>query len=140
MLKTDGRFPVMSATDIGGWALAAFKDPEQWIGTLYPFLNTSLTTFSLGKDMKLASEWVTLRSVASTISTTLGEKVEVDEIDEAKWQELRTERFEEIWLNLQTFYTANESEYRDVELSRRLLPGAKTTESVFKAWGTSLIK
>jgi hypothetical protein len=31
-LKTDGKLPVIAASDIGKWALAAFKDPENWIG------------------------------------------------------------------------------------------------------------
>jgi hypothetical protein len=30
--KTDGKLPVIAAADIGKWALAAFKDPENWIG------------------------------------------------------------------------------------------------------------
>ena len=30
--KTDGKLPVIAAADIGKWALAAFKDPEQWAG------------------------------------------------------------------------------------------------------------
>jgi hypothetical protein len=30
--KTDGKIPVISAFDIGGWALVAFKNPDEWIG------------------------------------------------------------------------------------------------------------
>jgi hypothetical protein len=30
--KTDGKLPVIAASDIGGWALVAFKEPENWIG------------------------------------------------------------------------------------------------------------
>lgn len=32
MLKTDGTLPAISAFDIGGWALAAFKNADEWIG------------------------------------------------------------------------------------------------------------
>jgi len=32
IFKTDGKLPTIAASDIGGWALAAFKDPQQWIG------------------------------------------------------------------------------------------------------------
>jgi hypothetical protein len=30
--KTDGPIPIISASDIGKWALVAFKNPDEWIG------------------------------------------------------------------------------------------------------------
>jgi hypothetical protein len=32
--KTDGLIPIIAASDIGKWALVAFKNPDEWIGTL----------------------------------------------------------------------------------------------------------
>lgn len=89
--------------------------------------------------MKVASEWVTPRDIAAAASVALGETVEVEEVSEAKWEALRSPGFEEIWLNLQTFYTAG-PDYRDVELSNRLLPGAKKVEDFMKQWGKSLVR
>lgn len=121
--KTDGKIPVISASDIGGWALVAFKNPTQWIG----------------KDMKVATEWITPREIAKLVSEEIGEEVEVKEVDDAKWQKLRTKEYEEMWLNLQTFYTAG-PDYRDVELSRKLLPNAKTVKDVIHSWGKSVVQ
>jgi hypothetical protein len=39
LLKTDGELPCISAYDVGGWALVAFKDPNEWTSML------SLTTY-----------------------------------------------------------------------------------------------
>jgi len=121
--KTDGKLPVISASDIGGWALVAFKNPEQWIG----------------KDMKVATEWITPREIAKLVSEEIGEKVEVKEVDEAKWQAMRTKEYEEIWLNMQTFYTSG-PDYRDVELSRKLLPNARTAKDVIHSFGKSIVQ
>lgn len=115
MLKTDGKIPVIAASDIGGWALAAFKDPETWIGA----------------DMKVVSEWVTPRDIAAHAAAVLGEPVHVEEVSEHAWNAMRTPQFEEIWLNLQTFYTAP-PDYRDVEMSNKLLPGARKVEDYLK--------
>jgi len=128
-LRTDEPFPVMAAADIGGWALAAFKDPQQWIGA----------------DMKVATEWTTPLSIAKTLSTIFSEPVEVDGIDsEEAWSKLRKDDpgYEEIWLNMQTFYTAGgeKGPYRDIEMSRKVLPHARTVESLLSTWGRSLIR
>jgi len=120
--KTDGNIPVIAASDIGRWAYAAFKDPEQWIG----------------KDLKMATEWITPRKVAQLISEEIGEPVEIKEVDEAKWQASRNEKFEELWLNMQAFYTAG-PDYRDVELTNKLLPDATTVKSLIHKWGKSIV-
>ena len=38
--KTDGKLPIIAASDIGRWALAAFKDPESWIGEYSIYIHT----------------------------------------------------------------------------------------------------
>jgi hypothetical protein len=32
-LKTEGLTPIIAASDVGKWALVAFKNPDQWICT-----------------------------------------------------------------------------------------------------------
>lgn len=128
-LRTDEPFPVIAAADIGGCALAAFKDAAKWIGA----------------DMKIAAEWTTPRSIAKTLSTILKEPVEVDGIpSEEAWMALRKRdpAYEEIWLNMQTFYTAGgeAGPYRNVAVTRELLPHATTVESFLKTCGKSLIR
>jgi len=36
LFPADAKLPSMSVQDVGGWALAAFKDPEKWVGELLP--------------------------------------------------------------------------------------------------------
>lgn len=95
--------------------------------------------------MKVATEWTTPLSIAKTLSTIFSEPVEVDGIDsEEAWLKLRKDDpgYEEIWLNMQTYYTAGgeKGPYRDVEMSRKVLPRAKTVESLLSTWGRSLIR
>jgi hypothetical protein len=92
-----------------------------------------------GKDMKLATEWVTPREVKKWAEETLGEEVVLKEIDEEAWTALRSPQMEEIWLNIQCFYTAP-SDYRDVEMSLRVLPGAKTVKHLIQEWGKGLVQ
>jgi flavodoxin len=89
--------------------------------------------------MKLATEWVTPREIAKTISEEIGEDIEVKEVDEAKWQTLRTKEYEEIWRTLQTYYTSG-PDYRDVELTNKLLPSAKTVKDLIRSWGKSIVQ
>lgn len=121
--KTDGKLPVIAAADIGKWALAAFKDPENWIG----------------KDLNVTTEWITPREIAKLLSEEIGEPIDVVEVDEARWQTLRVKEYEEIWLNMQTFYTAG-PDYRDVELTNRLVPDAITVRSFISKWGKSIVQ
>ncbi|KIM28638.1 hypothetical protein M408DRAFT_69369 [Serendipita vermifera MAFF 305830] len=117
-LKTDGKIPMIAASDIGGWALAAFKDPDTWIG----------------KDMKIAVEYMTPKDIAARAASVFGEPVHVQHVSEEAWNASRSPGFEEIWLNLQTFYTAG-PDYRDVEMSNKLLPNAKRLEDFLQEWG-----
>jgi len=89
--------------------------------------------------MKVTTEWLTIREIAKIISDEIGEPVEVAEVDEAKWQQLRQKGYEEIWLNMQTFYTAG-PDYRDMELTHKLVPDAVTVRSLVHKWGKSIIQ
>jgi hypothetical protein len=89
--------------------------------------------------MKVATEWITPREIAKLVSEEIGEPVDVVEVDEAKWQTLHTKEYEELWLNMQTFYTAGPN-YRDVELSNRLVPDAITVPSLIHQWGKSIVQ
>jgi hypothetical protein len=89
--------------------------------------------------MKLTTEWITPREIAKLVSGEIGEPIDVVEVDEAKWQTLHTKEYEEIWLNMQTFYTSGPT-YRDVELTNRLVPDAITVKSLIKNWGKSIVQ
>ncbi|PVF95731.1 NAD(P)-binding protein [Serendipita vermifera] len=124
--KSDGPIPIISALDIGKWALVAFKNPDEWIG----------------KDLKVVTEWKTTREIAKIIEEELGEKVVLKEVDEAQWKKNRTElpNFEEVWLNLQYFHDIYpEGNGRDLELSNKLVPGATTVRDRARAQGKALI-
>ncbi|KAG8830624.1 NmrA-like domain-containing protein 1 [Serendipita sp. 400] len=68
--KTDGPLPIIAASDIGYWALAVFKNPEEWIG----------------KDFKLCTEWLTPREIVKLVEEAIGEPISVDEVDANKWK------------------------------------------------------
>jgi len=121
--KTDGKLPIIAATDIGGWAIQAFTNPDQWIG----------------KDMKICNEWLSPREVAKMVSETIGEDVQIKEVDDEAFNAIRNPETEEMWLNLQCFYTGGPN-YRDVEMTHKLLPGAKTTKQFIQEWGTSIVQ
>lgn len=89
--------------------------------------------------MKLVNEWITPREVHKWAEDILGEKVVLKEVDDAAWNAVRNPATEEIWLNMQCFYTAA-PDYRDMELSQKLLPGAKRTEDMMRVWGQSMVQ
>ena len=89
--------------------------------------------------MKIVNEWITPREVHKWAEGVLGEDIVLKEIDDAAWNAVRKPQTEEIWLNIQCFYTAA-PDYRDVELSHKLLPGAKRTEDMMRAWGKSMVQ
>jgi len=125
MFKTDGKLPVISALDIGGWALEAFKNPDEW----------------LGKDMKVTTEYITPREVAKLAEDVFGEEVVIKDLGEEAWMQSRNPKNDELWLNIQLFYTDGAQEgYRDVEMSRRVLPGAKTTKDILQEWGKGIVQ
>jgi len=93
----------------------------------------------IGKDLKVVTEWITPREVAKLVSETIGEDVEVKEVDEQAWIAMRSPQTEELWLNMQTFYTAP-ADYRDAEMSKRLIPNAKTTKQFIEEWGKSIVQ
>jgi len=123
LFSTDAKIPMIAASDIGGWALAAFKNPDEWAG----------------KDMKVCTEWVSPREIAKLVSETTGEEVEVKEVDEQAWQAARGPQTEELWLNMQCFYTAP-PDYRDMALTKRVLPNAKTIKEYVEERGKSIIQ
>jgi hypothetical protein len=137
--KTDSKLPVIAAADIGKWALVAFKDPENWIGECSAYIYLWYIDVPSGKDLKVTTEWITPREIAKLLSEEIGEPIELVEVDEARWQTLRVKEYEEVWLNMQTFYTAG-PDYRDVELSNRLVPDAITVRSFIQKWGKSIVQ
>jgi hypothetical protein len=78
------------AKDTGAWVMAAFKDPETWIG----------------KDMKVVTEWISTREMAAIASRVTGKNVSCLELDEAAFDATRNAEWpgaEEIYLNMLFF-------------------------------------
>ncbi|PVF95817.1 NAD(P)-binding protein [Serendipita vermifera] len=124
--KTDGPIPIIAASDIGKWALVAFKNPDEWIG----------------KDLKVVVEWKTPREIAKIVEEELGEKVVIKEVDEAQWKANKTAvpNFEEFWLNLQFYYDIYpHGNGRDAEFSKGLISNPITVRDYVRAKGKSLI-
>lgn len=61
---TDSPIPSLSASDVGGFVLAAFLDPAKWIG----------------KDMRLCTEFITPREYATIFEEVSGQHVHVQEV------------------------------------------------------------
>ncbi|PVF98002.1 NAD(P)-binding protein [Serendipita vermifera] len=125
-LKTDGPMPMIAASDIGAWALVAFKNPEQWIG----------------KDMKVCTEWKTAREIYKILEEELGAKVVYNEVDEEQWKAVRYSGLpfiEETWLNMQWFYDHYpDGNGRDIAYATSLIPHATTLREYIRAKGKSL--
>lgn len=87
----------------------------------------------------MCTEWTSPREIANLVSETIGEKIEVKEVDEQAWQAMRNPQTEELWLNMQCFYTAP-PDFRDMTLTRRILPNAKTTKEYIQELGKSIVQ
>ncbi|CAE6459329.1 unnamed protein product [Rhizoctonia solani] len=61
---TDSPIPSLSASDVGGFVLAAFLDPAKWIG----------------RDMRLCTEFITPREYATIFEEVSGKPVHVKEV------------------------------------------------------------
>ncbi|CAE6438204.1 unnamed protein product [Rhizoctonia solani] len=61
---TDSPIPSLSASDVGGFVLAAFLDPAKWIG----------------QDMRLCTEFITPREYATIFEEVSGKSVHVKEV------------------------------------------------------------
>jgi uncharacterized protein YbjT (DUF2867 family) len=84
--------PCFSVDDTGAWVVAAFLDPETWIG----------------KDLRVVTEWLSTRDMASIASRVVGKKVVPMELDEASFDATKDADYpgaEELYKNLKYFAT-----------------------------------
>lgn len=83
LFPADAKLPSMSPQDVGGWALAAFKDPKKWIGELY--VCQTLTGGTLrhshlaGRDMKPCGELISPREYVEVFEEVTGQGVNFHE-------------------------------------------------------------
>lgn len=61
------------------------------------------------------------------------------EVDEQAWKAMQHPQTEELWLNMQYFYAAP-SDYRDLTMTRRLLPNAKTAKEYIQQCGKAIVQ
>jgi hypothetical protein len=87
--------------------------------------------------MMLTVEWITPRQVAKWVEESIGEKVNIMELDESKWPSLK-EAYGELWLAMEWIYTHRNG--RDVELTNKLLPNALKTKDFVQSLGKKIIQ
>ncbi|KIO31512.1 hypothetical protein M407DRAFT_19455 [Tulasnella calospora MUT 4182] len=85
---TDSTFPVYSSADTGGYVLNILKRPQEFIG----------------RDVKIASEFISPRDWVSTMNEVLSTRntfvrVTLDEIDMKAFEAMRGTVWPEAWLN-----------------------------------------
>ncbi|KAG8921138.1 NmrA-like domain-containing protein 1 [Tulasnella sp. 417] len=85
---TDSTFPVYSSADTGGYVLNILKRPQEFIG----------------RDVKIASEFISPRDWVSTMNEVLATRntfvrVTLDEIDMKAFEAMRATVWPEAWLN-----------------------------------------
>ena len=80
----DAKLPSMSPQDVGGWALAAFRDPKKWIGELRvcrtPAGSMLRHGHSAGKDIKPCGELISPREYVEVFEDVTGQGVNFQEI------------------------------------------------------------
>ncbi|KAF8587043.1 NmrA-domain-containing protein [Ramaria rubella] len=114
-LITDAPFAMFSVADTGAYALAAFLQPEAW----------------LNKDMRIASEFLSIREISNTISEASGKYIHVQDIDEKTFKELKGNGIpEELHANMMVLFAYPTTFFRDTALTRKIYPDTKT----FQAW------
>lgn len=114
-------FPVFPVDDLGAWALAVFKDPETWIG----------------KDLKLVTEWTTMREMAATASRVSGKNVLPMDLDQASFEATRTAGFpgaEEFYLNMVFFVKVPPSFRRGTDEQYGYEDGMRTKSDYDTTW------
>jgi hypothetical protein len=84
--------PCFPVDDTGAWVTAAFLDPETWID----------------KDLRVVTEWLSMRDMATIASRVTGKKVVPIELDEASFEATKDADYpsaEEFYLNFKFFVT-----------------------------------
>ena len=116
MLTQPAKNFLYPASQTGAWVLRAFLSPAQW----------------LNKDMRIVTEWLSLRDLANIASRVSGKKVVPMELTEEQFHQTRTAGYpgaEEFYLNFLFFVKHGpESGVRDLEMTWREVPQALTWE------------
>jgi uncharacterized protein YbjT (DUF2867 family) len=114
----EATMPMFSVGDTGGWTLAAFDDPEKWIGKIMPAV----------------SQHISMKEIVAGFTKVTGVKAVYQGYD---MEESRKGGpvAEEMYLNLKFFYNHQNGAPRDVKVSRELYPGALDWEGYLKASG-----
>jgi uncharacterized protein YbjT (DUF2867 family) len=93
-LLIEARFAVYPVSDTGAWVLAALKDPNTW----------------MNKDMRLCTEWLSTRDMASIASEATGKQVQCLEISLPQFHETKYAPWagaEAIYLNYLFYVTVS---------------------------------
>ncbi|CEL63251.1 NmrA-like family domain-containing protein 1 OS=Gallus gallus GN=NMRAL1 PE=2 SV=1 [Rhizoctonia solani AG-1 IB] len=89
---TDSPIPSMSASDVGGFVLAAFLDPAKWIG----------------EDMRLCTEFITPREYATIFEEVSGKPVHVKEVTLSDFMKMNGNPYpSEVWSVFRWFLEAH---------------------------------
>lgn len=117
-MPTDVPFLLFSVNEVGGWAVAAFRNPSRWIG----------------KDMHALGEYISTREMGKVLSSVLGAPVDVPERTPEQFHDpaFKSHLDLELWLNMAIFVDDDKpntpEQMRDPKLSKEAFPQASTFE------------
>jgi uncharacterized protein YbjT (DUF2867 family) len=106
-VRTEAKFPLYSVDDTGLFVVEILSYPD-----LY-----------LGKQLRVATDSISLREMAEIFTQVTGHKAQAVELDQEAYKKSYPGA-EELWLNMKWF-ADHQVGLRDVALSRRLCPEAK---------------
>ncbi|EJD00674.1 NmrA-domain-containing protein [Fomitiporia mediterranea MF3/22] len=112
---TDGPIGGFSVTEIGAYALEAFKKPKEWIA----------------KDMRIVSDIFTPRQYIKDLSSITGCEISIVETDRARFDSTRATG-EEIWAKITELFYKHMPK-RDPELTLRINPSRKDHRAFIEA-------
>lgn len=117
-MPTDVPFLCFSVNEVGGWAVAAFRNPSRWIG----------------KDMHALGEYISVREMGKILTSVLGKQVDIPERTAEQFHDtaFKSAMDLELWLNMAIFVDDDKpntpQQFRDAKLSQEAFPAASTFE------------
>ncbi|KAB5591412.1 NmrA family containing protein [Ceratobasidium theobromae] len=108
---TDSPIPSLSASDVGGFVLAAFRDPAKWIG----------------QDMRLCTEFITPREYATIFEEVSGKHVDVKEVSLDDFMQAKENHYsEDVWSVFRWFLDPQSTAAFSPKLAAEIYPGRQT--------------
>ncbi|CAE6407070.1 unnamed protein product [Rhizoctonia solani] len=108
---TDSPIPSLSASDVGGFVLAAFLDPAKWVG----------------QDMRLCTEFITPREYATIFEEISGKPVHVKEVTLDEFMKMDGSPYPpEVWSVLRWFLDTRATSAFSPKFAAEVFPARET--------------